>query len=150
MPNGSLKVRTTAATLVRFHMGPKMRFPNLQNQQETSEFTLHGNPSLTSGLSNKMLPQNHQVLDHLLAQVVVYAVELILFEHGGQMSRQLVRALEVPAKRFLNNDPVPPSAFPTQSVRLKLSHAQETFGGVESWVKSLLTCYSCTWLGCLC
>ena len=29
VPNGSLKVRTTAATLLRFHMGPKMRFPNL-------------------------------------------------------------------------------------------------------------------------
>lgn len=29
VPNGSLKVRTTHATLSRFHMGPNIRFPNL-------------------------------------------------------------------------------------------------------------------------
>lgn len=30
VPKGSLKVRTTHATLFLFHMGPKMRFPNLE------------------------------------------------------------------------------------------------------------------------
>lgn len=40
VPNGSLKVRTTAATLVRFHMGPKMRFPNLQTNERRS-MSLH-------------------------------------------------------------------------------------------------------------
>lgn len=30
VPNGSLKVRTTQATLSLFQIGPKMRFPNLQ------------------------------------------------------------------------------------------------------------------------
>lgn len=32
VPNGSLKVRTTQATLFLFHMGPKIRFPNLKEE----------------------------------------------------------------------------------------------------------------------
>ena len=32
-----------------------------------------------------MLPEHHEVLDHLFAQVVVYAVDLLLCEQGGQV-----------------------------------------------------------------
>lgn len=35
---------------------------------------------------HELLPENHEVLYHLLAQVVVNAVDLVLFKQGGQMS----------------------------------------------------------------
>lgn len=34
----------------------------------------------------ELLPENHEVLHHLFAEVVVNAVDLVLFEQGGQMS----------------------------------------------------------------
>lgn len=37
-----------------------------------------------------LLPEHHEVLDHLFAQVVVYAVDLVFREQGGQMGRQLL------------------------------------------------------------
>lgn len=56
-----------------------------------------------------MIPEHHQVLDHLFAQVVVYAVDLVLVEQRGQVGRQLLGALEVAAERLLNYHPVPAS-----------------------------------------
>lgn len=61
----------------------------------------------------ELLPEHHEVLDHLFAQVVVYAVDLVLCEQGGQMSWQLLWALEVTAKGLLNNYPVPASVLQT-------------------------------------
>lgn len=34
----------------------------------------------------ELLPEHHEVLDHLFAEVVVYAVDLVLLEQGRQMS----------------------------------------------------------------
>lgn len=60
-----------------------------------------------------MLPEHHEVLDHFFSQIVVYAVDLVLCEQGRQVGWQLLWALEVTAKRLLNNDPVPASVLQT-------------------------------------
>lgn len=38
-------------------------------------------------------PQHHEVLDHLFAQVVVNAVDLVLTKQRGDVVRQLIGAL---------------------------------------------------------
>lgn len=73
-----------------------------------------------------VLPQHHEVLDHLFAQVVVYPVDLVLWEQGGQVGWQLLRALEVTTKRLFNNDPVPASVLQTQLVRTMSSKIMST------------------------
>lgn len=55
-------------------------------------------------------PEHHQVLHHFLAQVVVNTVDLFFSEEGGEVSGQLLRALQVMSKRLLYNHPVPASA----------------------------------------
>lgn len=55
-------------------------------------------------------PQHHEVLDHLLAQVVVDAVDLVLAEKGGDVVGEPVGALQVPPEGLLHNDAVPASA----------------------------------------
>ena len=50
-------------------------------------------------------PQDQHVLDGLLAQVVVDAVDLRLVEDGEQPPVQLERGLEVRAERLLDDDP---------------------------------------------
>lgn len=52
-------------------------------------------------------PQHHEVLDHLLAQIVVDVVDLVLLKQGGNVVGQLVGTLQVPPKRLLHNDTVP-------------------------------------------
>lgn len=51
-------------------------------------------------------PQHHEVLDHLLAQVVVDAVDLVLTKQGGCMVKLLVGNLQVPPKELLHDDTV--------------------------------------------
>lgn len=63
------------------------------------------------------LPEHHEVLDHLLAQVVVYAVDVILSEQWPQMSWQFLRALKVTSKWLLNNHSVPASGLQTHKIR---------------------------------
>lgn len=55
-------------------------------------------------------PQHHEVLDHLLAQVVVDAVDLVLAEQGRDVVGQPIGALQVLPKGLLHNDAVPASA----------------------------------------
>ena len=47
-------------------------------------------------------PQNQNILDHLLAQVVVNSENLILSPVGAQCSLQLSRATKVFTERLLN------------------------------------------------
>ena len=51
--------------------------------------------------------KGHEVLHHLLAQVVVDAVELVLPEEGGQVRRQLLGRVEVLAEGLLDDDAGP-------------------------------------------
>lgn len=37
-----------------------------------------------------VLPEHHEVLDHLFAQVVVYAVDLVLRVQASEVGRQLL------------------------------------------------------------
>lgn len=53
------------------------------------------------------VPEHHEVLHHFFAQVVIDTVDLILTEEGGEVCGQLLWALEVMSKRFLNNHSVP-------------------------------------------
>lgn len=55
-------------------------------------------------------PEHHEVLHHLFAQVVIYTVDLLFSEEGGEVSGQFLRALQVTSKRLLYNHPVPASA----------------------------------------
>lgn len=111
----------TQATLSRFQMGPKILLANLRVEQvraeagATSEGAAAGQaaspPSPQPCCSGLALatPQHHEVLDHLLAQVVVDAVDLVLTEQGGDVVGEVVRALQVPSKGLLHNDTVPAS-----------------------------------------
>lgn len=145
VPKGSLKVRTTQATLVLFQMGPNMRFPNLNtsNTGETSWRTMHLY-YFPCKCVHGMLPEHHEVLYHLFAQVVIYTVDLVLLEQGRQMSWQLLWALEVTAKGLLNNDPVPASVLQTQWIRLKQLNSKQIICFVDSWLYQTLTCGSCS------
>lgn len=51
-------------------------------------------------------PQHHEVLDHLLAQVVVDAVDLVFTKQGGCVVGQLVGNMQVPPKDLLHDDTV--------------------------------------------
>ena len=53
--------------------------------------------------------ETDQVLDHLLAQVVVDPVELVLGEEALQVVAEVRRARRVLPERFLHNDPGPAS-----------------------------------------
>ena len=70
--------------------------------------------SWEQGRSLVYAPEDHEVLHHLLAQVVVYPVDLVLSEEGGEVGGQLLRALQVSSKRLLHNHPVPASTHHTQ------------------------------------
>ncbi len=78
--------------------------------------------------------QNHQVLHRLLAQVVVDAKDLPLIEVLPQLLVELLRALQVRAERFFNDQARPaalPAAFPppAQPRLIKLrGHLGELFG----------------------
>lgn len=50
-------------------------------------------------------PQRHQVLDHLLAQVVVYAVDLVLGEQARQVGAQPGGRGVVVPKRLFDDHP---------------------------------------------
>ena len=50
-------------------------------------------------------PERHHVLDGLLAQVVIDAVDLLLAEGGGDGLLQLARGIEVGAERLLDDHP---------------------------------------------
>ena len=58
-------------------------------------------------------PEHHEVLHHLLAQIVIDAVDLFLSEEGGEVSGQLFRALKVVSKWLLYDHPVPSSTMHT-------------------------------------
>ena len=68
------------------------------HHQEHSEYSEYGDP-----------PHDHEVLDHLLAQVVVDAVYLLLLEETAEVLAQLGRTGRVLAKRLLNYHSIPPT-----------------------------------------
>lgn len=109
---------TTQATLFLFQIGPKILFPNLAGKGGRITGSFHIETGFLSGgwkhLSapswrSGLVPKNHQVLHHLLAQVVVYAVDLILCEEGGEMDRKLLGALKVTSEWLLHYHPTPAS-----------------------------------------
>lgn len=53
------------------------------------------------------LPEHHQVLHHLLAQVVVNAIDLVLFKQCRHVIGQIIGAIQVLAKGLLHNQPIP-------------------------------------------
>src|ERR1700733_4436054 len=59
--------------------------------------------------------EHHQVLDRLLTQVMVYAVDLLFLENLGNFAVELTGALEVAAERFFDYYPRPTRFFPGQS-----------------------------------
>lgn len=63
-------------------------------------------------------PEHHEVLYHLLAQIVINTIDLVFREEGGEMSGQLFRALKVVSKRLLYNYPAPASTQHTQKLTL--------------------------------
>ena len=68
-----------------------------------------GGPGPLAPSPGPSAPQHHEVLDHLFAQVVVDAVDLVLAEQGRDVVGQSVRALQVPPKGLLHDDAVPTS-----------------------------------------
>lgn len=52
-------------------------------------------------------PEHHEILHHLLPQIVVYTVDLILTEKGREVCWQFLRGLQIPPKRFFHNHPAP-------------------------------------------
>lgn len=82
-------MRTTQAILFLFHIGPKMRFPNLQMREIHSSKTKL-RMKAKNDCVGRLLPEHHEVLDHLFSQVVIYAVDLVLCEQGGKMCGQLL------------------------------------------------------------
>merc|ERR1712180_271785 len=67
--------------------------------------------------------QRYQVLDHLLAKVMVDPVELVLAEEFLQVQREICRAVRVLSKGFLHDDPGPASGSHTSS----LEHSGDRF-----------------------
>ena len=58
-------------------------------------------------LSTTSIPHHHEVLHHLLAEVVIDTVDLLLLEEAAEVLAQLGRAGRVLAKRLLHNDTIP-------------------------------------------
>ena len=54
-------------------------------------------------------PHNHEILDHLLPEVVVNSVDLFLLKEAGEMLTQLRRTGRVLPKRLLHYHPTPPT-----------------------------------------
>lgn len=75
-------------------MGPKIRFPNLVVREEMKgNDCFYSQAGLAPQCSAKKCvsaPEHHEILDHFFSQVVVYAVDLVLFEQGGKVGRQLL------------------------------------------------------------
>lgn len=91
-------------------MGPKILLANLGEGHKEADCALEGGspgPLVPSPFSGA--PQHHEVLDHLFAQVVVDAVDLVLVEQGGDVVGQLVGALQVLPEGLLHDDAVPAS-----------------------------------------
>ena len=53
------------------------------------------------------LPEHHEILNHLFAEVVVDAVDLLFPEQVGQVVGQVIGGFQVTSKRFLHNQPRP-------------------------------------------
>lgn len=60
-------------------------------------------------------------LCQLLAQVVIYAVQLVLREHRPQLIAQGLTALQVTAKRLLHNDPHPAAGVGSRAQAVAVS-----------------------------
>ena len=56
-------------------------------------------------------PQNEDVLDRLLSEIVVDAIELVFVEDTEQVMIELARRREISAERLLDDDPTPRTAF---------------------------------------
>ena len=56
--------------------------------------------------------QGEDVLDGLLAEIVVDPVDLVLPEHRGELGAERPRGVEVVAERLLDHDPCPAVARP--------------------------------------
>lgn len=106
----------TQATLSRFQMGLKILLANLGEERGRGWWRIQraavgqAGPPVPAPDPAPAAPQHHEVLDHLLAQVVVDAVDLVLAEQGGDVVGQPVGALQVLPKGLLHNDAVPASA----------------------------------------
>ena len=66
-------------------------------------------------------PEHHEILHHLLAQVMVDPVDFLLFEQSCQVIRQLVGTLQVFTEWFLHHD-----AGPLISVNIKWPSCQKS------------------------
>lgn len=100
----------TQAMLSRFQMGPKILLANLGEGHTEADCASEGDgPGPLAPNPCPSAPQHHEVLDHLFAQVVVNAVDLVLVEQGGDVVGQLVGALQVPPEWLLHDDAVPAS-----------------------------------------
>ena len=67
--------------------------------------------------------EDQDVLDRLLAQVVVDAVDLALVQHGAQLTIQLAGRIQVAAEGLLDDHPAP--------VAVLLAHQAGSPGGTD-------------------
>src|SRR5262249_19853455 len=62
-------------------------------------------------------PQNENVLDRFLSEVVIDAIELVLVEDIEQVVIELARRREIRAERLLDDDPTPGAVFLARETR---------------------------------
>ena len=88
-------------------MGPKILLANLGEGHTEADCASEGDgPGPLAPNPCPSAPQHHEVLDHLLTQVVVDAVDLVLTKQGGCVVGQLVGNTQVPPKELLHDDTV--------------------------------------------
>jgi hypothetical protein len=62
-------------------------------------------------------PQNENVLDRFLSEVVIDAIELVLVEGIEEVMIELARWREISAERLLDDDPTPRTVFLAREAR---------------------------------